>query len=57
MCRFEGKELIFNVKVMKWHDNEFNTDFFDLWLNGQFECRYSSSEELAKRLELVIIGG
>ena len=57
MCRFEGKELIFNVKVMKWHDNEFNTDFFDLWLNGQFECRYSSSEELAERLKLVIIGG
>ena len=47
------------IDINKWFDNETETTFYDLYLNGSYECRYQTLEDLLERIELLckVTGG
>ena len=53
--RFKGHELPI-IRIMQWHDNELNLDFYDLWINDIFNCRCSDKNDLLSHLDIIITG-
>ncbi|MBO7131770.1 hypothetical protein J6V85_00700 [Candidatus Saccharibacteria bacterium] len=54
--RFSGYTLPL-IKIMSWHDNDLNLDFYDLYLDGNFACRCSDRADLLTHLDCIISGG
>ena len=52
-CRFAGGTSP-NIGITKWHDLKTGEFFFDLYLNGKVDGRYSFSG-LFKRLQEVVL--
>ena len=50
--RFVGKTLS-SIKIMKWHDYEFNNDFYDLYYDEKFIVRCGNAYEVGKHIEMM----
>ena len=51
--RFTGYSLPI-IKIMSWHDNDLNLEFYDLYLDGNFASRCSDKKDLMDHLSCII---